>query len=140
MTMMTQIPPTEPAPEAGQASVAQGVVESSKDARTWAMVTHLSALSGFIGVPLGWFLGPLVIWLIKKEQFPFVDRQGKEAMNWQLTVLIGIVISIPLSFICIGFVTLTLLGIADLVFTIIAAIKANDGIEYKYPWRIRFFK
>lgn len=137
---MTQIPPASTPPESGQAAVIPDVVETNKDARMWAMITHLSALSGFVGVPVGWILGPLVCWLIKKDQYPFVNRQGKEAMNWQLTLLIAAAISIPLVFVCIGVVLLGIIGVVDVVFTIVAGLKANEGIEYKYPWRIRFFK
>ena len=137
---MTQIPPASTPPESGQAPVTPDVVETNKDARMWAMITHLSALSGFVGVPVGWILGPLVCWLIKKDQYPFVNRQGKEAMNWQLTLLIAAAISIPLVFVCIGVVLLGIIGVVDVVFTIVAGLKANEGIEYKYPWRIRFFK
>lgn len=115
------------------------MVENNKGARTWAMIAHLSALSGYV-VPLGWIIGPLVIWMIKKDEFAFVNRQGKEAINWQLTLLIGFVISIPLAFVCVGFVTMVALAIVDLIFVIIAGIKANDGVEYKYPWRIQFLK
>jgi uncharacterized Tic20 family protein len=141
MTDMTQIPPPSmPTPETQQAPVGPNVIETNKEARTWAMITHLSALSGFIGIPLGWILGPLVIWLVKKDTLPFVDRQGKEAMNWQLTMLIAAIVCIPLMFICVGVIVMAVLGVVDFVFPIIAALKANEGVEYKYPWRIRFFK
>ena len=110
-----------------------------KDARNWAMITHLMALSGYV-IPLGNVIGPLIIWAIKKDEYAFVDEQGKEAINFQLTMLIAFVISCILIFLLIGIPLLIALGIYDLVMIIIAAIKANDGVAYRYPFAIRFFK
>jgi uncharacterized protein len=136
---MTQAPPPPPPPPAAQTpppAPAPGAAPPSsplsQDERTWGMLCHLLGLVGF--------LGPLIIWLIKKEQYRFVDQQGKESLNWQLTVLIGWVICVPLYLIVIGALAGMALGIANLVFLIMGAVKANDGIAYKYPWRIQFFK
>jgi uncharacterized Tic20 family protein len=119
--------------------------------RQWAMFAHLSALvggiltSGWAG-SIGCFIGPLIIWLVKKDTMPFVDDQAKEALNFNITVGIvffalfllalltfglGLVIAIPLWII---------IGIAWLVFTIIAAIKANEGVAYRYPFTLRLVK
>jgi hypothetical protein len=119
--------------------------------RQWAMFAHLSALIGGI-ITAGWagslgcFIGPLVIWLVKKETMPFVDDQGKEALNFNITVAIvfaallllslltlgiGLVIAIPAFFI---------IGIAWLVLTILASIKANEGVAYRYPFALRLIK
>ncbi len=119
--------------------------------RQWAMFAHLSALvggiltSGWAG-SIGCFIGPLIIWLVKKDTMPFVDDQAKEALNFNITVGIvffalfllalltlgiGLVVSIPLWII---------IGIAWLVFTIIAAIKANEGVAYRYPFTLRLIK
>ena len=111
------------------------------------MWCHLSALAGFI-VPLGFVIGPLVVWQIKKNEFPSVDYHGKMALNFQITVAIAIFASIFLGLIlihvfCIGvvfFPLASLLGIGDLVFTIIAGIKANNGEDYRYPYSIAFVK
>jgi len=59
-----------------------------KSANTWAMACHLSALAGFIGIPFGHIIGPIVFWMLKKEQFPVVDENGKEALNFQISVTI----------------------------------------------------
>lgn len=111
------------------------------------MLCHLSALAGFIGVPLGNVLGPLLVWQIKKNEIPTVDAHGKAALNFQLTVLIGlfgsIIAGVILSFICIGYVfflVAILIGLAALIFPIIAGIKANNGEDYKYPYSIEFVK
>jgi uncharacterized Tic20 family protein len=111
-----------------------------KDERMWAMFCHLSTLSGLV-IPFGSILGPLIIWLIKREEYGLVHDQGREALNFQLTMLIGYLISIPLIFVCgIGIATLVLLSIFDLVFVIIATIKANEGVCYRYPMCIRFIR
>lgn len=112
----------------------------SRDERMWAMFTHLSALSQFIGVPLGNVLGPLIIWLIKKEQYSFVDDQGKESLNFQISMLIYAAISGILCLVLIGFVLLGVVLIVDVVFTIIAAVNANDGKVYRYPLSFKFIK
>ena len=112
----------------------------SKDERNWGMICHLSALSGFLIPLFGAILGPFIVWVIKKEEFAFVDRQGKEAINFQLTMTIVIIISYVLMFALVGFLLLPAAIIYSLVMVVIASIKANDGEEYRYPYTIRFFK
>ena len=125
-------PETPPAqePEAPQAAPSQ-----VKDERMWAMLAHLSGI--FFS-----FIGPLVIWLIQKDKMPFVDDQGKEALNFQITVAIAWVAAGILAGITFGIGALLFpaLGIADLVFCIMAGMKANEGVEYRYPINIRFIK
>ncbi|MFA5684440.1 MAG: DUF4870 domain-containing protein [Lysobacteraceae bacterium] len=111
----------------------------SAESRQWAMFAHLSALIGFL-IPFGNVLGPLVIWQIKKNEMAFVDDQGKEALNFQITVLIAVVACLVLSVVLIGFLLLPLVGIAALVFTIIGGIKANNGETYRYPFTLRLVK
>jgi len=110
----------------------------SQDDRTWGMVVHLSGLSGYLLGGLAGFVAPLVIWLVKKDESEFVDDQGREALNFQLTIFLGMLISIPLCFIFVGFLTLLALVVIDIVYTIIAGIKANEGVWYRYPWSIKF--
>ena len=113
----------------------------SNEARTWGMLCHLCALSQLIGIPLGTILGPLIIWLIKRNEMPFVDDQGKESLNFQISVFIlGIILTPTICLAGIGIVLLIALGIADLVLVIIATIKANSGIAYRYPFAIRLIK
>jgi uncharacterized protein len=111
--------------------------------RTWAMLCHLSALAGII-IPFGNIIGPLVIWLIKKDQMPIVNEYGKESLNFQISVTIyaiaGIVVGTVLSFIGIGlllFPIVGLIGLADLVLVIIASVQANKGVAYHYPLTLR---
>lgn len=103
------------------------------------MLCHLSALSGFI-IPFGSLIGPLVVWQIKKNQYPIVDDQGKEALNFQITVTLAAIASAILIVLLIGIFLLIAVGIASLVFTIIAAIKANNGETYRYPFALRLIK
>ena len=119
-------PPSEP-PMAGAPSAEE---------RQWAMFAHLSALVGVI-IPLGSIIGPLVIWLIKKDTMPFVNDQGKEALNFNITVAIAAIVGWILCFILIGFLLLAVLAIGWLVFVIIATIKANEGTTYRYPFTLR---
>ncbi len=107
--------------------------EISKDARTWAMLCHLLAI--FTG-----FIAPLVIWLVKKDEDPFVNSHGKESLNFQITVAIAMIISWLLCFACVGFVLFPAVAIVDIVFCILATIKANGGQAYRYPVSIRFIK
>ena len=116
--------------------------ELSKDARMWAMFCHLGGLAGFIPITpaFGSIIVPLIIWQIKKNEFPFVDEQGKEAVNFQISILLYSIICIPFIFICIGVIMLVAVGIVDIVLLLIAAIKANDGEHYRYPICCRFIK
>ncbi len=107
--------------------------EVSKDARMWAMLCHLLGL-------FTCFIGPLIVWLIKKEEDPFINNQGKEALNFQITVAIASVVSALLAVICIGIILGMVVAVADLVFCIVAAVKANSGEAYRYPVSIRFIK
>jgi uncharacterized protein len=108
--------------------------------RTWAMLCHLSALAGII-IPFGNILGPLVVWLVKRDQMPIVNEYGKESLNFQISATIYMValgiVGMILSFIGIGLLLFPLVGIialADLVLVIIASMQANKGIPYKYPF------
>jgi uncharacterized Tic20 family protein len=141
-------PPAElPPPSPDPAPSSQGVsVEPpspdrlQSEARLWAMLTHLTALCGFIGVPFGHLIGPLIIWLIKKDQFPLVDDQGKESLNFQLSMTIYGIVAGILSFVVIGIPLLIALVLADIILVIIASVAANKGQLYRYPLTIRFLK
>jgi uncharacterized Tic20 family protein len=112
----------------------------SKEEQNWAMGCHLSALSGFV-IPFGNFIGPLIVWLLKRADMPMVDRHGKEVLNFQITVLIAFLICIPLAFVLIGFLLMAIVGIGALVLTIIAAVKVSNGdYEYRYPMTLRLLK
>ena len=141
-----QTPPPPPPETPGTAG--NGI---AAEERQWAMFAHLSALLGGL-VTAGWafsvgcFLGPLIIWLMKRETMPFVDDQAKEALNFNITLAaimlvllllgvftlgIGFLIAVPL---------MLLIGLAALVFIVMAAIKSNEGVAYRYPFAIRLIK
>lgn len=102
----------------------------SKEECTWALFCHLS------GIMFG-LLGPLIIWLIQREKMPFVDDQGKEALNFQITVLIASLVSAALLCVFIGFILLPAVIIGNIVFCIMGAIAANKGEAYRYPITLR---
>ncbi len=111
---------------------------ASQSENDWAMVTHLSGLLALTSIPA--IIGPLVVWLLKKDKMPKVDKAGKDAINFHLTMLLVIVVSIPLTFILIGFVTLFAAYLMSIIFSIIAGVAANRGEEYAYPMTIRFIR
>ncbi|AEA72054.1 MULTISPECIES: DUF4870 domain-containing protein [Pseudomonas] len=113
--------------------------QPSKEARQWAMFCHLSALLG-IWIPFGTLIGPLVLWQLKRESDPFIDAQGKEALNFQITVAIASAISLLLMVVVIGFFLFGLVAIGALVLTIIGGVKANEGQPYRYPFTWRLVK
>lgn len=108
--------------------------------RTWEMLCHLSALAGVIGIPAGNILGPLIIWLVKKNEMPGIEPHAKESLNFQISMTIYMIVSSILIFVVIGFPLLVGLMIFDLVCIVIASFKAKDGVPYQYPITIRFLK
>ena len=108
--------------------------------RTWAAFCHASALLGvFIHFP-GHLIPPLIVWLLKRDESPELDAHGKEAVNFQISMLIYNIIAGVFCIILIGFVFLGILWVLNAVFVIIAAIKASDGETYRYPMTIRFIQ
>ncbi|MEH6551869.1 MAG: DUF4870 domain-containing protein [Pseudomonadales bacterium] len=111
----------------------------SQDERNWGMFCHLAVFAGCF-IPLGNVIGPLVIWLMKKDEYAYVDYHGKSALNFQLTMMIATAICWLLAFILIGLVLLIPLLLYTFIVTIIAIVKANQGEYYQYPYSIRFIK
>ncbi|KAF1028565.1 MAG: hypothetical protein GAK37_02177 [Pseudomonas sp.] len=111
----------------------------SKEVRQWAMLCHFAAFFGLM-FPFGSLLGPLILWQVKKDMDPFIDDQGKEALNFQITVAIAWLVCIVLGFVVVGWLLMTILVVAALVLTIIAGIKANKGLAYRYPFTWRLIK
>jgi len=113
--------------------------ERRKKVREWCMLLHLSLLAGHM-VALGGIIAPIVIWQTKKDEFPEIDVHGKNAMNWLITWIIYMALSVVLAFVVIGIPLLIIGGIAGIVFPIIAGVKANEGKVWKYPLAIPFLK
>ena len=104
-----------------------GVEGISSDERTWATLAHLS----IVVVAL---VGPLVVWLVKKEESKFVEDQAKEALNFQITVLIASLVLL------VTFIGPLIVGVGALVYGIIAGMEANKGVCYRYPYTLRLVK
>ena len=119
--------------------------------KKWALAAHLSILAGGL-LTWGWaasfgsFIGPLIVWLVKKDSMPFVADQAKEALNFGITLTLACVVLLMLTVMSLGigvvvtFPLWILLGIVALIFVIVAAIKANEGVAYRYPIAIRLVK
>ena len=104
------------------------------------IVFPIAALAGFV-VPFGNIIGPLVVWLIKKDAMPLVDQHGKEALNFQITVTLALIVSALLMLVVIGIVLIFVVGIGALVLTIVAAVKVSGGeLDYRYPFTLRLIK
>lgn len=115
-------------------------VPPSENERTWGMLAHLSALAGLVMPMIGIVLGPLAVWLLRRDQSPFVEAHAKEALNFNITVLIAAVACFILMLVFVGILLGAALFIAWLVMTLIAAIKASEGVVYHYPFALRFVK
>jgi uncharacterized protein len=120
-------PPTSPVPPA-------------KNERTLAMVCHLLGLCWFVLPMVGNIVGPLVLWLIKKDESALVDDQGKEAVNFQITVTLALLVSSALMLVIVGIFLFFAVLVADVVLVIMAMLKANEGQRYRYPVCLRFLK
>lgn len=111
----------------------------NKQERTWAMFCHLGAFAGYI-FPFGHILAPLIIWLAKKGELPLVEDQGKESLNFQISLTIYFLVSALLTLKLFGYFFMVLLVAFNIVMVIIAAVKASSGKQYRYPLNIRFIK
>jgi uncharacterized Tic20 family protein len=110
------------------------------NARTWAALCHASALLGVLVHFPGHLLGPLIVWLYKRDDSPELDAHGKEALNFQISMLIYNVIAAIFCLVLIGFLFLAVLWVLNAIFVIIASIQASDGKFYRYPMTIRFLQ
>ena len=123
---MDQPPPPPPA------------TATSSDVRTWCVLCHASALLGLFFHFFGHLLGPLIVWLIKRGDAPEIDANGKESLNFQISMLIYDIIAGILCLVVIGIFILVALWILNTVFVIIASVKTSEGKTYRYPFTIRF--
>jgi len=122
--------PDAPPPKGG----AYAAGETTEDERLWGLFSHISALI------LG-FIGPLIIWLIKKDESHFIGTEAKEALNFQIAILIASLICIPLMFVCVGFFLMIAVGIGGMIYSILGGLEAHKGNHYAYPSFIpRFIK
>lgn len=115
------------------------ITRAKSDETMWAMFCHLGGLFGIV-FPFGNIIVPLVIWLVHRDKYPLVDDQGKEAVNFQISLSIYLIASALMILVVIGFVQLIVLLIFALVVTVSAAIQASKGGKYRYPFTIRFIQ
>ena len=111
----------------------------SQDERNMGIAVQVSSFAGYI-IPFGSILGPFIVWLMKRDEMPFVDECGRNCINFKISLMIYMMISAVLMLVGIGFLLIGVLAIIDIVFTIIAAMKASEGVSYKYPMTIKFLK
>jgi uncharacterized Tic20 family protein len=111
----------------------------SESERNWAMLCHLSAFAGFF-FPFGGIIGPLICWLSRKDESAWVNENGKASMNFQLSILLYMVLAIPLCFILIGIPIVFFLGTLKVICIIIASVKASKGERFRYPLSIPFLQ
>jgi uncharacterized protein len=129
---MNETQPTSPPPPPAPAS------STSSEIRTWSVLCHASALLGLFFHFFGHLLGPLIVWLIKRDASPEIDANGKESLNFQLSMLIYDIVAGILCIVLIGIPILIALWVLNTVFVIIASVKTSNGEFYRYPFTIRF--
>ncbi|MGB9330402.1 MAG: DUF4870 domain-containing protein [Steroidobacteraceae bacterium] len=112
----------------------------TENERTWGMLAHLSALTGVVVWLLGCIIGPLVVWLARRDSSAFVAEHAREALNFNITVVLAALVCMALMLVFVGFILGTALFVVWLVFTLIAAIKASEGEHYRYPFSLRLVK
>ena len=105
----------------------------TKDEKNLALILHISSL--FVA-----FLGPLIVWLTKKDQSEFINQHGKAALNFQISMFIYSTIAGLLCLVFIGFILLAILFLLYYIFIIIACIKASKGEHYRFPMSFQFLK
>ncbi len=112
--------------------------------RDWAMIAHLSALVGLLGNGIGFVLGPLIVWLWKRDDDEFIKEQALEALNFQITMVLAAIASVLLMLtvvgIVIGALVLIVVGVLMVVMPIVAAVPAKRGMHYRYPLSLRLVK
>ncbi len=114
--------------------------EVPQEARKWAMICHLASLAGLLGNGIGFVLGPLAVWLIKRDEHPYVDQQGKESLNFQLTMFLALLASAVLCLVVIGFLLLPVVFLLMVIFPIVGAVRTNRGENFRYPLSLRMIR
>lgn len=135
MTDVPPPPPQNPYPQSGQRQM------QPADEKLWSMLIHLGgAIVSFLSYASLAFLPALIGFLVLKDRGPFVRENTRNALNFQLTMLIGVIVGWITTFILIGFLILLAVWVVNIVFSIIAAVRSNRGEVYQYPLTIQFIK
>lgn len=124
-----------PAAASGPASAAA----PSKEERDWAVISHLSAMLMYV-TAIGGLIAPLVIWMMKRDELPFVDEQAKETINFQISSLLFLGISCVLMWVLIGFLLFPAYLLFHFIITLIAAVKVKEGVHFRYPFCLRLLR
>jgi uncharacterized Tic20 family protein len=111
----------------------------SETERNWAMFCHISAFAGYF-IPFGGVIGPLIVWTTKRDESTWVNENGKSSLNFQLSMLLYLILAAPLCLIIIGFPIIAVLILLRIIFIVIASIRASRGEEFRYPLSIPFIQ
>lgn len=114
--------------------------QDDKKSRIWGMLCHLTALLGVVGIPFGNIAGPLIVWLLKRNVYPFVDEQGRESLNFQLTMTILTLLAALLIYFRIGFFLILLIAGINFILVVLASFKTYSGESYNYPFKIQLIR
>src|SRR5437764_11886920 len=136
METTSSLPPPPPLPAGGPRTTSI----TASDVRMWSILCHASALLGVFLHSPGYLLGPLIVWLAKRDDSPEIDAHGKESLNFQISMLIYNAIAAVFCLVLIGFLVLPILWVLNAIFVIVASIQASDGKLYRYPISIRFIE
>ncbi len=109
----------------------------SKGDKDFGLLVYAASFIGYF-IPFGSVLGPLILWLMKREESAFVDKCGRSCLNFKLSLMIYVLISGVLAFLGIGFLLLIILGVVDFICTVLGMVKASSGQVYHYPLTIKF--
>lgn len=106
------------------------------ETKNWAIACHALAFAGYV-IPFGNLVGPLLVWALKKDSSPYIDQQGRESVNFQITMLIAYLISGILVLVFVGILLLAVCALFNVVMVVLAIIKTADGQDFRYPFAIR---
>ena len=115
------------------------VQQAAPVSRTWEVLCHALGFAGFV-FPFGNILGPLIVWLMKRAESPSVDAHGKEALNFQISMTIWVLLAAATFLIVVGVVLFPAAIATGVVLTVFGTVKASNGVLYRYPLTIRFIK
>lgn len=114
-------------------------LQIEKQEKDMALLVHAASFSGYL-IPFGSILGPLIVWLMKRDESAFVNQAGINCLNFKISMMIYFMVGFVLMFILVGFVIVPALAILDIIVTILAMVRASEGSHYRYPLSIQFIK
>jgi len=114
--------------------------EQDEGVRLWALASHMTALSVFAGIPFGNILAPIIIWIWKRRSHPFIESHCKESLNFQISMTLYTLLSFILCLVLISFVLVAALCIVNIVLVVVASLKADRGLSYRYPMTLRIIR